>query len=242
MGLVVDGGVDAKSTFQNISSIHMYSLEPTVLQDLNVLTDVSREMLATYAHEDPLEYGNEWGMIQNKNVKVYLSGSRIFFMGHPKLISFLQRRTGARPPPPPTSTGPSTTTSSKATIPAKRSLQDDAPAQSKPEGSKPEPASNTNQQPPKENNQQQSKPTVKTAPAKKEKSNLFSSFAKAKPKQKKEETAAPESGAESVSISCSYLHLVGSSHDTQAEPSGAEDGLSTQHGHFLFMLVIADLL
>lgn len=85
MGLVVDGGADAKSTFQNISSIHMYSLEPTVLQDLNVLTDVSREMLATYAHEDPLEYGKEWGMIQNKNVKVHLSGSQIFLTGHPKL-------------------------------------------------------------------------------------------------------------------------------------------------------------
>jgi hypothetical protein len=68
--LVTNSSVDAKSTFESISSIHIYSLQPTVLQDLNVLTDVHREMLAAHAHEDPLEYGKQWGMIQNKNVKV----------------------------------------------------------------------------------------------------------------------------------------------------------------------------
>ena len=35
-----------------------------------MLTDVSREMLAASAHEDPLELGKQCGMIQNKNVKV----------------------------------------------------------------------------------------------------------------------------------------------------------------------------
>lgn len=70
MDILVDSSADAKATFQEISLIHVYSLEPTVLQDLNVLTDVSREMQAAYAHEDPLEYGTQWGMIRNKNVKV----------------------------------------------------------------------------------------------------------------------------------------------------------------------------
>lgn len=46
-----------------------------VLQDLNILTDVSREMLAAHAHEDPLEHGKQWGMIQNQNVKVYSNHS-----------------------------------------------------------------------------------------------------------------------------------------------------------------------
>jgi hypothetical protein len=68
--LVANFKIDAKSTFESISSIHIYSLQPTVLQDHNVLTDVHREMLAAHAHEDPLEYGKYWGMIQNKNVKV----------------------------------------------------------------------------------------------------------------------------------------------------------------------------
>ncbi|KAK5677005.1 hypothetical protein LTS12_029474, partial [Elasticomyces elasticus] len=110
------------------------------------------------------------------------------------------RRTGARPPPPP-STEPSTTTSSKSTVPAKRPLQNDTAPQSKSEVPKPEATAGLNQQPSKENSQQQSKPTVKTAP-KKEKSNLFSSFAKAKPKQKKEETNSPASVAETVSTTC----------------------------------------
>jgi DNA polymerase delta subunit 3 len=48
----------------------VYSLQPTVLQDLNVLTDASRELSTTYANEDPLEYGKQWGMIQNSHVKV----------------------------------------------------------------------------------------------------------------------------------------------------------------------------
>jgi DNA polymerase delta subunit 3 len=44
------------------------------------------------------------------------------------------------------------------------------------------------------------KPTEKAAPAKKERGSLFSSFAKAKPKLKKEESSTPAaSGAESVS-------------------------------------------
>lgn len=64
---------DAKAIFESISSIYVYSLQPAVLQDLNVLTDVSREMLANHAQEDPLEYGKQWGMIQNTNVKVWTS-------------------------------------------------------------------------------------------------------------------------------------------------------------------------
>ena len=70
--------IDAKLTFRSISSIHVYSLQPAALQDLNILTDVSRETLATYAHEDPLEYGKQWGMIQNQNVKVYCNHSMGF--------------------------------------------------------------------------------------------------------------------------------------------------------------------
>ncbi|KAL4971473.1 DNA polymerase subunit Cdc27 [Aspergillus desertorum] len=85
---------DARSTFESISCLYVYSLQPTILQDLNVLTDVSREMLVNHAQEDPLEYGKQWGMVQNENVK---------------------RRTCTRPqPPPPTAS---------STVPAKRPVQ-----------------------------------------------------------------------------------------------------------------------
>ena len=64
---------DAKSTFQSISTIHIYSVQPTVLQDLNTLTDVCRETATAHAQDDPLECGGQWGMIQNRNVKVSFS-------------------------------------------------------------------------------------------------------------------------------------------------------------------------
>ncbi|KAJ0419042.1 DNA polymerase subunit Cdc27 [Aspergillus carlsbadensis] len=163
---------DAKSTFESISSIYVYSLQPTLIQDLNVLTDVAREMLVAHAKEDPLEYGKQWGMIQNKNVK---------------------RGTGVRPPPPPPA--PS------STIPAKRPAQSDSQQSNhevKEERSEAKPVQRQNTS--------STKPAEKAALAKKERGSLFSSFAKAKPKLKKEDSSTPAaSGAES------------------ARPSGAED-------------------
>ncbi|KAL4931941.1 uncharacterized protein BDV17DRAFT_280014 [Aspergillus undulatus] len=153
---------DAKATFESISSVYIYSLQPAVLQDLNVLTDVGREMLVNHAQEDPLEYGKQWGMIQNANVK---------------------RRTGARPPPPPPA--PS------STVPAKRPAQPDSLQPSTTEPKKEE------RQAPKPVQRQDSASSTKLdkAPPAKEKGSLFSSFAKAKPKVKKEDSTA--SAAES---------------------------------------------
>lgn len=51
--------------------MHIYSVEPSTLQDLNTLTDVCRELASAHAQDDPLECGQEWGMIQNRNVKVF---------------------------------------------------------------------------------------------------------------------------------------------------------------------------
>lgn len=38
-----------------------------------MLTDVCREVATAYAQDDPLECGKDWGMIQNRNVKVGFS-------------------------------------------------------------------------------------------------------------------------------------------------------------------------
>ncbi|KAJ6119746.1 Six-hairpin glycosidase [Penicillium sp. IBT 18751x] len=165
---------DAKATFQSISTIHVYSVQPTALQDLNMLTGVCREIATAHAQDDPLGCGKEWGMIQNRNVK---------------------RRTGARPPPPAAAPAPKTKTES--TIPTKRPLEKSAPvakAEVKDEEAKSQPSSASN-------SQTSSKAAAKPA-LKREKSNLFSSFAKAKPKPK---TATPvdsatPSGAENVAL------------------------------------------
>ncbi|KAJ5497335.1 hypothetical protein N7463_009322 [Penicillium fimorum] len=157
---------DAKSTFQSISIIHVYSLEPTALPDLNVLVDSNREIARTHGQEDPLEFGKQWGMIQNQNVK---------------------RRTGARPPPPaaPAVKAPAAKVSNpsiESTVPAKRPLQKET-ASSKVEAAEPSSATNS---------QTSSKPSGKAAPAKqKGNGNLFSSFAKAKPKTKVSAPAEP---------------------------------------------------
>ncbi|KAJ5677950.1 uncharacterized protein N7477_003583 [Penicillium maclennaniae] len=135
---------------------------------------VCREIATAHAPDDPLECGKEWGMIQNRNVK---------------------RRTGARPPPPAAAPAPKTKTES--TIPAKRPLEKSAPvakAEVKTEETKSQPSSASN-------SQTSSKAAAKPA-LKREKSNLFSSFAKAKSKPK---TATPvdsatPSGAEDVAL------------------------------------------
>ncbi|GKZ58720.1 hypothetical protein AnigIFM49718_004549 [Aspergillus niger] len=170
---------DAKTIFQSVSSIYVYSLQPAVLQDLNVLTDVASEMIAKHAQEDPLEYGKSWGMIQGNNVR---------------------RRTGGRPPVPAPAQAPAPP---KTTIPAKRPIKNEETPQPKKEieaeAAKPEPTTKREETP------ASTKPTEKTAPPK-QKGSIFSSFAKAKPKQKIEDSTTPAtSAAES------------------AEPSGAED-------------------
>lgn len=162
---------DAKSTFQSISTIHVYSLQPTALPDLNVLVDANREIASTYRQEDPLECGKQWGMIQNRNVK---------------------RRTGARPPPPaaPAVKAPAAKASkpsTESTVPAKRPLQKETSSvkteATKPDEPKFEPSSTAN-------SHASSKPSGKAA-APQKKGNLFSSFAKAKPKTKASAPAEP---------------------------------------------------
>ena len=70
----------AKSTFDTISSIHIYSLEPTTLKDVQVLTECNRTVASNYASEDPLQAWKQYGAIQNPNVK--------------------RRKRGTAPPPP----------------------------------------------------------------------------------------------------------------------------------------------
>ncbi|KAJ5239238.1 hypothetical protein N7468_003857 [Penicillium chermesinum] len=153
---------DAKSAFKSISSIHVYSIQPTVLQDLNSLIDVAREIATTYAQDDPLEVGKQWGMIQNPHVR---------------------RRTGARPPPPAAAAAaaPKPKPGSGSAVPAKRPLQSESStkAETKTEEAKSQSAQLSD-------SQSSTKSTTKTAPAKK--GDLFSSFAKAKAPKKKPET------------------------------------------------------
>lgn len=59
----------AKASFDQISSIHIYSLEAHPLNDLQVLTECNRKVAADYASEDPLEAWKQYGTIQNSGTK-----------------------------------------------------------------------------------------------------------------------------------------------------------------------------
>ncbi|OOQ88412.1 hypothetical protein PEBR_12027 [Penicillium brasilianum] len=189
---------DAKATFQSISTIHVYSVQPSTLQDLNTLTDVCREMAAAHAQDDPLECGQQWGMIQNRNVK---------------------RRTGARLPPAPAA-APTPKAKAESTVPTKRPLQSTA-APTKPE-SKPEESQPTS------DSQSSVKSTGKPAALKREKSNLFSSFAKTKPPKPKPAESATQSAAEDGQLSS--IQIV----DISLRPTVVLDDASEEEPEELF--------
>lgn len=92
---------------------------------------------------------------------------------------------------------PAPTPAPKTAVPSKRPSVSEATQKVKSESKKAEDAAPTSQT--KAEEKPPVKPSGKTAPLKREKSDLFSSFAKAKPKQKKEGLATPVSGPESVS-------------------------------------------
>jgi DNA polymerase delta subunit 3 len=125
---------------------------------LNALVDVSREILSSYGHEDPLEHGKQWGMIQNEHVK---------------------RRKTTRPPPPAPAPVPAAPKPSSTTQEPSQKNDSDQGAASKPPS------------------QQRGEGKAENPPPQRKKGDLFSSFAKTKPKAKTENAA----GAEAVSTS-----------------------------------------
>jgi DNA polymerase delta subunit 3 len=59
-----------KDQYESISSIHVYSLSPYRLQDLQTLTDIGRDLFNTvFITEDPLLHNKTYGVIQNSGVR-----------------------------------------------------------------------------------------------------------------------------------------------------------------------------
>lgn len=56
---------EARKSYESISSIHVYSLGPTKVKDLQTLSDANREVVEKYAGQN----GAEYGTITNKNVR-----------------------------------------------------------------------------------------------------------------------------------------------------------------------------
>ncbi|KAH0547723.1 hypothetical protein FGG08_000213 [Glutinoglossum americanum] len=167
----------AKSLYVGAVSIHIYSLEPSSIKNLQILEDSNRGILAKYANEDPLEMGPTYGTIKNPNAK----------------------RRSKRPfiPTPLPGAAPSARGRDSAVAnESKRSTSGDnkigpmRDAQNEPAPLKPVAA---------ENGSIQSKGSAKKPVSlKKGQSDIFKSFAKSKPKLHKEDT---ESSAAASSLS-----------------------------------------
>jgi DNA polymerase delta subunit 3 len=98
---------EAKTDFEEIQSIFVYSLEPGPLKDFQLLTQCNCEVTKEFWTEDPLQAYPKYGLITNKDVR---------------------RRTGKRPLPP-----VAPTAASSKPQPAKSAPPKDAPAASKKE-------------------------------------------------------------------------------------------------------------
>lgn len=59
----------AKELFEQISGMHIYTLQAGGLSDVQVLTDCNRKVQVNYASEDPMKEWKQYGTIQNPSVR-----------------------------------------------------------------------------------------------------------------------------------------------------------------------------
>ncbi|KAJ4301437.1 hypothetical protein N0V90_003529 [Kalmusia sp. IMI 367209] len=160
-----------KAEFEEITSVHIYSLEPGPLENLNLLAVCNQEVASDYANDDPLERWRVYGSIHNPYVK---------------------RRTTHYTPAGPRS-APKATVKPTAAVKEEKKEAKVAPAK---KGSAPEENKSGRSTP-----QPGAAPSLKRSDSKsnlkKEQSagDLFKSFAKAKPKAKEAEKSKEEDDA-----------------------------------------------
>ncbi|RDL40011.1 Uncharacterized protein BP5553_04351 [Venustampulla echinocandica] len=153
--------------YEQVTSIHIYSLGPHPLKDLQILSDVTREIQELSANDDPLESSAKYGTIVNPRAR---------------------RRAVRRPPPAAVPVKPE---------PSKAKPADPKTAPvPKTEEPKAQPSSAKEffgkaKEKPKPGNASSKESTPKPPPAlKRDSSNFFKAFAKAKPKEGTDSSAA----------------------------------------------------
>ncbi|CAL8578247.1 CDC27 protein [Xanthoria parietina] len=163
---------DVKTRSRGKVSIHVYSLGPSTIQNIQLLSECNRTVITKHAMEDPLQAGRQYGTIQNARVK---------------------RRTGPRPLP-----AQSTAAATKASHPPKASTPavktETQPNPARETKALPAKTASRSEAKPKDETPQQSsqqkKPATKTPGLKRDKSDIFKSFAKAPSKISRENTAS----------------------------------------------------
>ncbi|KAF8849137.1 hypothetical protein BDZ45DRAFT_245781 [Acephala macrosclerotiorum] len=170
---------EVRSQYEHISSIHVYSIGPHPLKDLQILSDITRQVRELTATEDPLETASQYGTITNKNVR---------------------RRKGTRPPPPTAAPAPVKAAPAKPKQEVKTSippLKQEVSSTAKEFFGK---SSNTKTKASAASNPSSKESTPNPPTLKRDNSSIFKSFAKAKPKLKREGTDS-SAAADSPAIS-----------------------------------------
>ncbi|KAF3003603.1 hypothetical protein E8E13_007132 [Curvularia kusanoi] len=158
-----------RAEFAEVLSIHIYSLEPGPLENLNILASCNREVNSKYADKDPLERWRVYGSIQNPYIK---------------------RRTAKYAPPTAAAASvkaaPTPTTMSAAKPPAAAQLKKEASTSSRRGSASEDNASgrSTPQPAPAPSTLKRSDSTKSTGTKNKTAGDIFKSFAKAKAKPK----------------------------------------------------------
>ncbi|PBP21899.1 hypothetical protein BUE80_DR007305 [Diplocarpon rosae] len=165
---------EVQSRYEQISSIHVYSIGPHPLKDLQVLSDITRETQVLCLNEDALELAPKYGTILNPNVK---------------------RRPNRRPPPVAAAPAPTKTQAPKPKI--SELIEDAKPARQESKSSQQSTAAKDffakgketkSKEKAKQAASSSKESTPNPATVKRDSSSIFKSFTKAKPKLKSEET------------------------------------------------------
>ena len=153
----------AKAKYDRLTAIHIYSLGPTSIQNIHLLTECGRQISVRHANEDPLIHNKEYGIIQNPGVR---------------------RRKGRRPPPAPAVIEPKPVVAAAAAAAKKPGTTEPAPvAATKRDSTSSRPTTPAvGDSRPASSKVPDKKPTLK-----KENSDIFKAFAKKPPAKLKAE-------------------------------------------------------
>ncbi|KAH0279131.1 hypothetical protein KCU91_g1958, partial [Aureobasidium melanogenum] len=203
----------ARSTFDHVLSIHVYSIQPSKINDLHILTDCNRAIMAAAINEDLLETYKQYGVIQNPQVK-----RRSMRNQHHQKQPPAQKATLSN-----TDTKAAKSMFSSSRPATKKDVSKDTTnsAKSTPDSSQASTQASTKSA------------ATKTAPLKREGSSLFKAFAKAKPKtlsQATESSAEPSPGLDSAAKEDEAMHDLSDEEADDEDAAMLDEGAITEAG------------
>lgn len=194
------------SSFEKLSSIHIYSLELGPLHDLQTISDATRKVTSIYGHEDPIEHGKIYGTIHNTDVR---------------------RRQGRRPSPQNAPLVPTQRPKAAKEEPKSEKSESQKSTNAKPpQSSATKDFFNRTQSDEKPTPPTSQKPTNTAPTLKRDSSSIFKAFAKAKPKPEATDSSAAPSVQASAAADSPMKDISDDDEDDYvAPPQASKDGV-----------------